>query len=174
MHILDFFFFLVSNALTSSLSQSIDLDFSLQRNLSMLIMITFLVIESLLWHAEVLTSKERREIAHRQMRGSPLKTHGVDFLQMKGSPSRRCLPGKNQPSTAVSRETHFQSLPCSWASKTDLEKPRSTEAANRQLANSSWGRKKRSSAKILPPSAAQVLQVQSHRVPATGRRRTRC
>lgn len=174
MNISDFFFLLVSKALTSSLSQSIDLDFSLQRNLSMLIMITFLMMETLLWHTEVLTSKEKSETAHRQTRGSPLKTHGVDFLQMKGCPSWRCLPGKNWPCTTVSRETHFQRLPCSWASNTDLEKLRSTEAANRLLANSSWGRKKWIPAKTLPPSAAQVLQVQSHRVPTMGWRSMRC
>ena len=169
-----FFFCLVSNALTSSLSQSIDLDFSLQRNLGMLIMITFATTETLLWHAETLTSKEKSEIVHRQTRGSSLKTHDVDFLQMKGSPGWRCLPGKNQPCTAVSRETHFYRLPCSWASKTDLKKPRATAAANRLLANSSWGRKQWSPAKILPLSAAQVLQVQSHRVPAMGQRMMRC
>lgn len=169
-----FFFYLVSNALTSSLSQSIDLDFSLQRNLGMLITITFLMMETLLRHNEMLTSKEKREIVHKQTRGSPLKTHGVDFLQMKGSPSWRCLPGKNQSCTAVSRDTHFQRPPCSWASKTDLEKPRATAAANRLLANSSWGRKKWSPAKILPLSAAWVLQVQSHRVLAMGQRRMRC
>lgn len=66
-----------------------------------------------------------------------MKTHSVDFLQVKGSPSWRHLPGENQPCSVVSRDTHFHSLPRSWASKTDLEKPGATASANRLLANSS-------------------------------------
>lgn len=104
-----FFFILVSNALTSSL---IDLGFSLQRNLLMIIMNTFISMEAY-YDTVKQNSTEKGEIMHTQIQGSLLKTQG-GFPQLKGSTCWKHIPSKYHPYMAASSKTHIHRFPCFW------------------------------------------------------------
>lgn len=104
-----FFFILVSNALTSSL---IDLGFSLQRNLLMIIMNTFISMEAY-YDTVKQNSTEKGEIMHTQTQGSLLKTQG-GFPQLKGSTCWKHIPSKYHPYMAASSKTHIHRFPCFW------------------------------------------------------------